>query len=345
MNDFMMDIIGHTNIKTFLKKLIFLFNRPQSYLFYGQKSLGKQFCVLKYIKSIMCIDKRRYEKSTNLSEVLCGVCEHCTLKNHPDIKIIQREIDDKTGHLKKNISIEQIRELKDSLQKGSFLNGYNCGVILDAQSLSESASNSLLKLLEEPSKNSMIFLIADSLSYLPKTVISRCQLLRFSPVPEKKIFDFLKNKIQDEFLIKEIIKFSNGSPGIAINLLNNIEELREKRNFAQDLVNFVNMKKYERFKFIEDKLENYKGNQAQVEYLKNFIYMFNSVLRDFLLVSCDVDEQYKIHLGNDFLNLGIKNLFSPFKIKSLINQNNEFLKITKTNVNPQLILENILLSL
>ena len=58
--------------------------------------------------------------------------------------------------------------------------------------MSQAAANSLLKILEEPPSKSIILLLVNNIKTLLATIISRCQLIKFNPVPLQEIKKFLK---------------------------------------------------------------------------------------------------------------------------------------------------------
>ena len=67
-------------------------------------------------------------------------------------------------------------------------------VIDDAHELTDDAANALLKVLEEPPYNAQIVLLALNEQALPSTVLSRCGIIRFRPVPTKALAEWLEQK-------------------------------------------------------------------------------------------------------------------------------------------------------
>ncbi|MDP1574385.1 MAG: hypothetical protein Q8L78_05590 [Coxiellaceae bacterium] len=97
------------------------------------------------------------------------------LNTHPDFILIQPE------EKSRAIKIDQIRELSDKLSRTSHAGGYQVVIISPADSMPIAAANALLKTLEEPQGNVVIFLIDNQAHVLPKTVASRCQKIFFHP--------------------------------------------------------------------------------------------------------------------------------------------------------------------
>jgi len=102
----------------------------------------------------------------------CGHCQSCRMvlqRTHPDVQMIRPE------QAKGPIKVDQIRLLQHDIYQTP-----QCGerrfVILDpADKLNRSAANALLKILEEPPEHTVFMLIAEHISLLPATILSRCQ--------------------------------------------------------------------------------------------------------------------------------------------------------------------------
>lgn len=338
------NVIGHKQTIRFLEKLLDVSNRPHGYLFYGGKGLGKDSLVQQFIRQLMC--QNYHIKNDSIPECIpCGSCEHCQQKQHPDICIIDREVDEKTGKLKKNISIEQIRVLQGQLQKGTFLGAYNCGLIQNAHLLSDSAANSLLKLLEEPPKQTLLFLTADTLVSIPKTIMSRCQLVHIGQVATEAIKVALENNGIESEKAQRIAQVAQGAPQYALSLAQNTEKQEAYYKKIQEILQILQAPNYERFQIIDASLKEYKGVSAQLRYVSEFVSLLNSVLRDILLISYGVSSEFRVHMivQQDLEKLTQK--YSSERIKGLLIQNKRFLQQVNKNINPQLALENILLSL
>ena len=106
----------------------------------------------------------------------CGVCRNCRKAEqgiHPDITVVERFVDDK-GRQKKEIVVDQIRELSvDACVLPNEAEG-KAYIICDADLMNQSAQNAALKLLEEPPKGVVFILCAANTRLLLPTVRSRC---------------------------------------------------------------------------------------------------------------------------------------------------------------------------
>ena len=139
---------GLIGFDTEINSLIQNFNNDNlhnSIIFHGPKGIGKRYFVNELISRIIKINHN--EKN---------FLHHYNLflnNSHPNIKIIEKEIDKKTLKLKSNISIDQIRNIKNFMNSTSSINNFSKFILIDsADDLNTNSANSILKSLEEPKK-------------------------------------------------------------------------------------------------------------------------------------------------------------------------------------------------
>jgi len=191
-------------------------NLPNSILIHGLSGIGKRTFLNKLVKNILNIEF----KDNNLDHHL-NLFKNNT---HPNIKIIEKEIDSKTGKIKSNITIDQIRRLKTFLNSTSIIQNSSKIVIVDsADYLNINSANSILKILEEPKENTYIFLISNQISLLLPTIRSRCLKIKFNTHHLTNFTNIIKDQI-DEISNEEInfyFELTYGSPGTTILYYNN----------------------------------------------------------------------------------------------------------------------------
>ena len=191
-------------------------NLPNSILIHGLSGIGKRTFLNKLVKNILNIEF----KDNNVDHHL-NLFKNNT---HPNIKIIEKEIDSKTGKIKTNITIDQIRRLKTFLNSTSIIQNSSKIVIIDsADYLNISSANSMLKILEEPKENTYIFLISNQISLLLPTIRSRCLKIKFNTHNLTNFTNIIKDNI-DEISNEEInfyFELTYGSPGTTILYYNN----------------------------------------------------------------------------------------------------------------------------
>lgn len=149
---------------------------PHAILLTGVSGLGKTFFAAKMAESLLCL-------AADNQFHACGICHSCQIMqagNHPDHLTIRAE---EAG---KSIKIEQIRALKEKQSLTPSIAKWKTVIIETADSMTNSAANSLLKLLEEPQNNTILILITDAVHRLPVTIRSRCQQMHL-PAPDYSI--------------------------------------------------------------------------------------------------------------------------------------------------------------
>ena len=206
-------------IKSILKSKVF----SNGYIFFGPEGIGKKQTAVKFIKEIF----KQYSSTTNIEEKIID-------NNHPDFLLIQptylikgnlinRSEVESPKNNKETIRIDQVRNIKIFLSQKSIESEKKIVLIIDAHLLNESASNCLLKTLEEPT-NGIFILLTSRLNLLLDTIISRCQLIRFKSFSYKQLEIFIKNNLESSILniyeksnLKDLINSANGSPGKILN--------------------------------------------------------------------------------------------------------------------------------
>lgn len=316
-------IVGHKNILNFLENSLNKGKVANSYLFYGPQNVGKTAVALQFIKALSCIEENKP----------CGKCVNCAqIENGVFLDIIKiRREEGKT-----DISIDQVRQMKERLFKGSFLNFYKIGLIEEAEFLNESGWNSLLKIMEEPMKKTVIILIANKIDKIPATVLSRCQKIKFTFLPEREIYDHLLEKGIAHPEALKAARFSRGKIGIAKKIIDDpllYQKYNEEVKACLEL--------FDKNKNLKSKNE-LAGNL--VEEKKDFEHLFEILLvlvRDLMLVKTNPDLTINLSFKAEILK--ISHDFNLEKLRYLIELLLEFKGFFASNVSPKFLLENFIL--
>jgi len=134
------------------------------------------------------------------------------------------------------IGVEQIRDLKARFSLSSFGPGKKVAVIASADAMTLEAANALLKLIEEPNKETVIFLISNKHGGLPETLRSRCQQIICVPLIDSDIGSLLDRLEISKKLQTEIIQLVHGRPGLAYALATNQETMETYRDWDKLLL-------------------------------------------------------------------------------------------------------------
>ncbi len=211
-------VIGHEKQLNFLKSLYVSGRIPPGLLFHGQKNIGKKFAAIAFAASVLCEDyalnfasvgrEGKEDAGSDNSLRFCGKCPSCSavLNGISQHFLI---IESSAGSIK----IDDIHKAAKFLSLAPAYPGYRFVIIGEASHMNASSANALLKILEEPPEKTVFILITSSAGMLLPTVISRCQLTGFHPVPEETLFNYFKAEFPDieNVKLKVYSKLARGS--------------------------------------------------------------------------------------------------------------------------------------
>jgi DNA polymerase-3 subunit delta' len=161
------------------------------------------------------------------------------LQVHPDLRVLQPEEDQKKpGKYRKNITIDQVRALIEVLSLTSHQGGAKVTIISPAQAMNRHTANCLLKTLEEPTPGNYLILVAESVSALPATIVSRCHRVRV-PQPDPQVAVDWLSGIDSKVDWVSVLELSAGAPLAALEWQRNgFPEIAEK--LEQDISSLRN---------------------------------------------------------------------------------------------------------
>ncbi|EKE06632.1 MAG: hypothetical protein ACD_18C00312G0001, partial [uncultured bacterium] len=258
-------IIGHKDIIGFFAKVKENNNFSHAYCFSGPKNVGK-LTVAKFLAASLL--NVSFEK----------------IFTSPDFYLLQQSIKEKTGKLAKDINMEQVRAMISFLSNHAFLGGYKVAIIDGADLLNNSASNSLLKTLEEPSQKTVIFLITDDEKKLLPTILSRCQLINFSLVGEENIKETLLNVDLPTEKVDYIAKYSCGLPGITVKLMSDEDYYNKHQQEVKRFETLFAKLFYEKLAIVEelfgDKTDHIQARNNLLEVLNIWQMLLHLMIKE-----------------------------------------------------------------
>ncbi|MDP4161542.1 MAG: DNA polymerase III subunit delta' [Bacillota bacterium] len=142
-----------------------------AYLLEGMRGTGKKDTALLLARALFC------EAPINGYQPCeaCNNCKRIANGNHPDVHIVEPD--------GLSIKKQQIKELQEEFSKKAVESSKKVYMIVHADKMSNGASNSLLKFLEEPNAETVAFLLTQQVQQILPTILSRCQTLSFKPLP------------------------------------------------------------------------------------------------------------------------------------------------------------------
>lgn len=138
--------------------------------------------------------------------------------SHPDMRRLERLVNEKTGNLARNISVDQVRSLSELFDLSPAMSQWRVAVIDTVDELEPSGANALLKILEEPPPNSLFFLVSHAPGRLLPTIRSRCRRLDFQKLSDDAMTSILEKQAPEAGAAErqKIIAMSSGSAGRAL---------------------------------------------------------------------------------------------------------------------------------
>lgn len=325
------NVFGQDHITKTFKEIIANNCLAHAYIFLGIEGIGKSFFAKQLAKNLNC---------KNVDAAPCGSCSSCykiETGSSPDIHWISLDEE------KKFIGIDQIKNLQLFSTLKPVESNYKIFIIDDADKLNEDASNCILKTLEEPPPSTLIIALVNSLDYLPETVISRCQIMRFANLPGDAIKTILRqNHDIDNKIMEWVVQVSNGSPGCAIKLLE--EDLYSKNEI---LINALsNLQVIDNFDLskiiIEWVMVKEKSSEEKRTYLKYILNLILYYYRDRLIYNTQITNYPHYFNKSDNIINNQCRIISTETISKVIDQILVAFNHLESNANINLLVENLI---
>ncbi len=261
-------VIGQERLTDALGRALDSERVAQAYLFYGPDGTGKRAAALAFAQALQCEQRGRGAPAGDA----CGRCLACTKATrglHPDVhvylpqpsdaktdEVVQRlqrlhadpyeavdfqrrpslEDSGKTSSRQVIYSAERIRQIMHDLHYVPAEGRYTVGILLDADRMNTASANAFLKMLEEPGPQTVLVLTAERADRLLPTILSRCQRLRFDPLPAEAIEEALVERRRIEpGRAAFLARMADGSYTRALALTES-EELAGRRELALTFV-------------------------------------------------------------------------------------------------------------
>ena len=250
---FFRDIVGHSELKRRLVEMVDSGRIPHAQLYTGAEGVGKLALALAVAQYICCEHREGGES--------CGRCSSCVQfakLSHPDlhlvfpmatrdgVKVCADMVDTFRNVVSKNpyISLEEwMNEASDGktvqiyaaegeeiIRKLTFKpyqGQYKVMLVWIPEKMHEACANKVLKILEEPSPDTVFMLVSDRPDDVLGTIYSRCQRIAVPPIEAKDMEAVLREKFSvDEEEVAYLVKNAMGSWGRMLGLMKETEEAR-----------------------------------------------------------------------------------------------------------------------
>jgi len=215
------ELTGNARVKAALKRMLVSGRLPGALLFTGEEGIGKKLFALEVARALNCRTPKDHEA--------CGVCSSCTRTaklnypqrddadewtqiiwtDHPDVGLVVAP--------KRVLRVEQMRQIEKEANFRPFEGKARVFLIDEADKLNDASANALLKVLEEPPRTSHLILITARPAMLLPTILSRCQMIRFSPLTPAEIESHLSKTNVDTRTVRLRARAAGGSIGRALS--------------------------------------------------------------------------------------------------------------------------------
>jgi len=210
------EIAGQNKVIEILHAQFITDKIAHAYIFAGPEGVGKTKTALELAKLVNC----RNPVDNNPCDA-CNSCNKINKNIHPDVHLVDFDWQMKMLEEKNpatRIKIETIQLIQKEINLKPFEGRYRAVIINQAERLNVDSANCLLKTIEEPPAYSLLILVTTTLESLPKTIISRCQKLRFAPLSG----ELIKSIVPD--IPDNLLYLANGSAHKAIILKESLED-------------------------------------------------------------------------------------------------------------------------
>ncbi|MCD6556964.1 MAG: DNA polymerase III subunit delta [Bacteroidales bacterium] len=348
---FFKDIAGHKAIKQKLIGAVQQNRVSHALLFSGPEGNGKLSLAIAFAQYLSCENKSENDS--------CGTCSSCLKYQkliHPDLHfvfpVIKKKASEKpisdtyikewrefisnsvyhgfekwlkkmgTENQQAGIFAQESEEIIKKLNLKSYESEYKIMIIWMPEKMNISASNKLLKMIEEPPPKTILILVTEDSEKIIKTILSRTQLINIPKINEQIMYESIKEKYEiEDAKIKEIVRTSDGNYLKAEELILNNENSSEQENFslfAQFMRDAYGLRVTELIEWAEKMAKS--GRETQ----KNFLQYALKLLRENFILNISPENQNKVlFLTDNEKNFSIK--FNKFIHKNNIFQlTNEF---------------------
>lgn len=285
-----------------------------AYLFSGPEGVGKSLAAKTLAKAVNCL-----EGAVDSCDK-CPSCLKIDKAQHPDVHTV-----DSAGS---EIKIECIRQLQGEISLKPYEARKKVFIINNAHNLNVASSNAFLKTLEESPGNSLIILVSEKPSLLLKTIISRCRLLKFTPLSRPQLEKILiKDYSLEDDLAHFLAYFCEGRLGHALRL-KDASILREKNRIIDEFA-------------FSRKLDLGKAPLQDREEARDRLNILACWFRDMYLIKIGMPHSELINLDRKHDLLKSMQQFSFFELDDILNCISDSLLYLEQNINIKLLQSNI----
>ncbi len=354
-------VIGQNRVVETLRRSIAAQRVAHAYLFRGPHGCGKRAAALAFAMALEC------EAGGDEPCGTCNACHKVKKLIHPDVRVLfpypkdtpeedigerlrligenpYEEIDyirrpslsdnGKSSNKQARYSVDRIHEeLRRTLSYKVHEGRYKVAVVIDADALRVEAANAFLKLLEEPTPDTVFILTTARPDRLLPTVLSRCQHVRFDSLSIRQIEAALvERKSLDQAPASVLARMSGGSYTRAIGLATD-EDMLQRRDVVVDFLRYSYVQNADHIMDLAESI-----SRTGREQVKGFLALMLQWIRDLLLFRVEGDEA-------NIVNIDQRETISNFcvnipdaKLSVMVRLTEQALRLVERNIHVSLLL-------
>ena len=220
------DLVGHAEAEARLLQAYQSGKLHHAWLITGPRGIGKATLAYRFAKFLLQVpspEKARAYRSLHIApeqpafrQVAAGA--------HSGLMVIQRAVDQKNKRIKTEIAVDDARDAHAFFAQTAAGGGWRVAIVDPADDLNAASANALLKLVEEPPKNSIFLIVCNQPGRLLRTIRSRSLHLPLAPLSAEETMKVLRGLPKDaieaeEGAMRQAADLSRGSPGRAMELI------------------------------------------------------------------------------------------------------------------------------
>lgn len=333
---------------------------PHAQLFSGREGVGKLAIALAYIQYLNCSHPKDNDS--------CGQCPSCQKNNlliHPDVHFIypivkkdkKSECDDylplwreqivqssyityqqwldamQVGNMQALIYEKESEQILRKLSLKQYESPWKAVIVWHPEKMHPVAANALLKIIEEPPKQTLFILLSDNPEQVLPTILSRCQEIHVPPITQEDLEQGLRQRFSlSSSEAQRIAHIAQGSFSHALELMEANGEHGILHDFFVEMMRASYLRNIKRIKKIADDLSK-QGREKQ----KNFFDYAQRMIREYFVQNANIPQI--VYLNQNEADFGVK--FAPFVNERNIEELSEEFTLAalhiEQNVNPKMV--------
>jgi DNA polymerase-3 subunit delta' len=218
-------LIGHAGAEARLLQAHQSSKLHHAWLISGPRGIGKATLAYRFAKFLLTVPTAQAARDHPSLHVApeAHAARQVMAGAHPDLLVIERAADPRNKRLKSEIAVEDAREAQAFFSRTSAAGGWRVAIVDAADDLNAESANALLKVIEEPPKQSVFLLVCHQPGRLLRTIRSRCLHQPLAPLSVDQTLQVLRGLPPeaveaDGEALRQAADLSKGSPGRALEL-------------------------------------------------------------------------------------------------------------------------------